>query len=116
MPTTTSCEFGDIILVPFPFSDQTTSKKRPAVVISSAAYHATYVDLIVMAVTSQARPRARLGEAPIKRWREAGLLKPSMLKPVITTVERTLVLRKLGRLAAEDRATLRTCIEAAVGR
>jgi len=26
---------GDVILVPFPFSDQTTIKKRPAVIISS---------------------------------------------------------------------------------
>jgi mRNA interferase MazF len=71
MPTTTRFEFGDIVLVPFPFSDQTTSKRRPAVVISSAAYHAAYMDLIVMAVTSQARPRARVGEAAIKRWRDA---------------------------------------------
>jgi len=25
---------GDVVLVPFPFSDQTTIKKRPAVIIS----------------------------------------------------------------------------------
>ena len=35
----TSSEFGDIILVPFPFTDQSTSKKRPAVVISSSSYN-----------------------------------------------------------------------------
>lgn len=45
-------EFGDVILVPFPFTDQSTSKKRPAVVISSAAYNAERPDLIIMAVTS----------------------------------------------------------------
>ena len=39
MPTTTGCEFGDVVLVPFPFTDQTTTKKRPAVVVSSDAYH-----------------------------------------------------------------------------
>ena len=32
---------GDVILVPFPFSDQTTSKKRPAVIISSNKYNDT---------------------------------------------------------------------------
>jgi mRNA interferase MazF len=36
----TAYERGDIVLVPFPFSDQTTTKKRPAVVISSSRYNA----------------------------------------------------------------------------
>lgn len=48
----TPFEFGDIILVPFPFTDQTTSKKRPAVVISSSTYNTARPDLIIMAVTS----------------------------------------------------------------
>ncbi len=52
----TSFEFGDVVLVPFPFTDQSTAKKRPAVVVSSAAYNAERRDLIVMAVTSQVRP------------------------------------------------------------
>ena len=49
----TSFEFGDIILVPFPFTDQSATKKRPAVVISSETYNTERPDLIIMAVTSQ---------------------------------------------------------------
>ena len=59
-------EFGDVILVPFPFSDQSTSKKRPAVVISSAAYNAERPDLIIMAVTSSIKPTAVIGEVIIQ--------------------------------------------------
>ncbi len=33
----TGYKFGDILLVPFPFTDQSTTKKRPAVVVSSSA-------------------------------------------------------------------------------
>ena len=39
MPATTSYSFGEIVLVPFPFTDQTGIKKRPAVIVSSAAYN-----------------------------------------------------------------------------
>ena len=106
MPTMTDYDFGDVVLVPFPFTDQTTSKKRPAVVVSSAAYHRERPDLILTAVTSKMRPSAAFGEVTIIQWEKAGLLKPSVIKPVFATIEKGLVLRKLGRLEQEDRKTL----------
>ncbi|MBX9641193.1 MAG: type II toxin-antitoxin system PemK/MazF family toxin, partial [Mycobacteriaceae bacterium] len=47
MPPTTRYSFGDVVLVPFPFTDQSTSKKRPAVVVSSDAYHQARPDLVI---------------------------------------------------------------------
>jgi mRNA interferase MazF len=55
MPRTTGYRFGDVVLVPFPFTDQTGAKKRPAIIVSSQAYHQRRRDLIIMAVTSQIR-------------------------------------------------------------
>ena len=114
MPSTTSYEFGDVVLVPFPFTDQTTLKQRPAVVVSSAAYHRERRDLVLLAITSQMRPSA-FGEASIAKWREAGLLKPSVLKPVITTVEKRLVRRRLGQLKPPDLQELRQLLSAILG-
>lgn len=111
----TGYEFGDLVLVPFPFTDQTTTKHRPAVVVSSDAYHRERPDLIILAVTSQARPQAAFGETSVAKWREAGLLRPSVLKPVVATIERSLVLRKLGRRAEEDRAALRKVLGEILG-
>ena len=34
----TTYNFGDVVLVPFPFSDQSVIKKRPAIVASSDEY------------------------------------------------------------------------------
>ena len=48
----TSYKFGDVVLVPFPFTDQSSSKKRPAVVVSSAAYHAEHINLMLMGISS----------------------------------------------------------------
>jgi mRNA interferase MazF len=95
----TGCEFGDIVLVPFPFTDQTVSKQRPAMVISSATYHRERSDVIILAVTSQIRPTRQTGEVTIVDWKSAGLLRPSVIKPVIATIDRQLVRKRLGHLA-----------------
>ena len=111
----TSYDFGDVVLVPFPFTDQSGMKKRPAVVVSSAAYNVSRLDLILMAITSQIRSTKSFGEVIIAEWQKAGLLKPSVIKPVLTTVERRLILRQLGRLEPSDRATLQQDIRTIVG-
>lgn len=66
MRSMTRFEFGDVILVPFPFTDQTATKKRPAVVISSQNYNDERPDLVIMAVTSQVRPTSMIGETMIQ--------------------------------------------------
>ena len=97
----TGYSFGDVVLVPFPFTDQTGNKKRPAVVVSSAPYHRERADLILMAVTSQTRAVAGIGEIPLLEWKMSGLLKPSTLKPIFFTVERLLVLKSSGSSAKQ---------------
>ncbi len=102
-----SFEFGDVVLVPFPFTDQTAVKQRPAVVISSATYNRERPDVIILALTSRVRQPLGFGEAVVDRWREAGLLKPSVMKPVVATLEQALVRQRLGQLTASDMAALR---------
>jgi mRNA interferase MazF len=108
-------EFGDIVLAPFPFTEQSASKKRPAVVVSSLAYNAAKPDVIVMAITSQLRASAALGEVWLQDWKSAGLLKPSAVKPVFATLEQPLVIRQLGSLAPADREALRKAIGQTLG-
>lgn len=99
----------------FPFTDLTTTKKRPAIVVSSAAYHRARRDLILMGVTSSARPESGIGRITFLRWREAGLLKPSATKPIFMTIDRRLILRRLGRLEPPDRAAVQQVLESILG-
>ncbi len=46
MPNMTGFEFGTIVLIAFPFTDQIGNKQRPAVVISSKAYQQAKPDII----------------------------------------------------------------------
>ena len=116
MPSMTDCKFGDIVLLPLPFTDQTGAKKRPAVVVSSPAYHQSRGDLVVMTVTSRLTSDAPgMGGVLIQAWREAGLLKPSQFKPVLATISGGLVLRKMGGLGVDDQASLRGVSSAVLG-
>jgi|SRR6185437_5588880 len=108
-------EFGDVVLVPFPFTSQAQSKKRPAVIISNGAYNRSRPDIVVMAITSQLRSNPALGEVWLGHWQAAGLIKPSAVKPVFATLEQTLILRHLGTLSAVDQTALRTAIAETIG-
>lgn len=114
MPSTTSFDFGDVVLVPFPFTNQTASKKRPAVVVSSHTLHQESIDIVIIAVTTQPRATSSL-EVSIADWNAAGLLRPSVIKPVLATVERSLVLRRLGKLSDPDRSALKKGLAAMLG-
>lgn len=106
---------GDIVLVPFPFSDQITTKKRPAVVISSSPHNTVSKDIIIMAITSQVGKSFEIDSSLIKNWREANLLKPSAIKPALSTIEQTLVLKKLGSLSPDDLALLNATLKELLG-
>lgn len=107
--------FGDVVLVPFLFTDLSGAKKRPAVIVSGSGYHASRRDLVIMAITRQVRQPLGFGEALIKDWQAAGLIKPSVLKPVLTTIEQGLVLRTMGALSANDLRILRETIGQVIG-
>jgi mRNA interferase MazF len=115
MPTTTGFKFGDVVLVTFPFTSQTGKKQRPAAVISSSAYHRQRPDVILLAITSQVRPKLGFGEALVQDWQAAGLLKPSVLKPVLLTAEKTIVRKTLGKLQTADQQALRKIIDTIIG-
>ena len=115
MPSTTSYSFGDVVLVPFPFTDQTTSKKRPAVVVSSNRYNTDRPDVILMAITSHQSTRSRFGEVLVTDVNAAGLLKASTIKPIITTIEKTLIVRALGKLQRQDLTLLENSLSMIIG-
>lgn len=111
----TAFKRGDIVLVPFPFSNQIVTKKRPAVVISSSRYNTVSKDIIIMAVTSQIGEPFESDAFSIKNWKEANLLKPSAIKPAVSTIEQALVLKKLGSLSDDDLIVLNAALKELLG-
>lgn len=107
--------FGDVLLVPFPFTDQSAVKKRPTVVLSSSQYNQRHIDVILMAITSQTQAIVYPDNLVIQNWQQAGLLKPSVIKPIIATVQSSLTLKKLGALSNRDQQALQSLLGQILG-
>lgn len=103
-----NCLRGDLVLLPIPFTDLTSSKVRPAVVVGHGSYPG---DLFVVPVTSQ------LANADILLldWASANLNVPSGIKGQICTVEDSLVRRNLGQLSPRDQKALDGFLRNALG-
>jgi len=102
------------VLVGSPFTNLQATKRRPAVIIHSPAYH-DRPDVILMAITSQVREPLSTGEALLQDWQAAGLAKPSVLKPLIATLEKDQIIKKLGQLSAADQKRLAGLLNSILG-
>lgn len=100
---------GDVVLVPFPFTDLSTTKQRPAVILSSARFNRQRRDVVLAAITSYTGGRIAWDEYLLDstEQREAGLPRASLVKVgKIVTIEQTLLRRRLGRVPPATRAQL----------
>ncbi len=96
---------GDVVLVPFPFTDLTTQKQRPALVISSNQFNSSSADVILVGITSQI-PRD-LAQSDYRltpdEQQKAGLPRPSMIKSAkVVTLNQALIRRMLGQFCGNS--------------
>ena len=94
-----SCSRNDVVLLPIPFTDLSSSKVRPAVVVGHGSWPG---DLFVVPVTSQLSNTDLL----FQDWQAAGLNVPSGIKGQICTIEDRLVRKVVGSISDTDREAL----------
>ena len=99
---------GDEVLLPYSFTDLSTSKVRPAVVVSSNK--GKYSDLFVVPLTSRTS-NLGAGEFLLTGWQYAGLNVPSAVKRGCVLVDVALFRKKVGTLAASDLTSLNAAIK-----
>ncbi|HLA00205.1 MAG TPA: type II toxin-antitoxin system PemK/MazF family toxin [Thermodesulfovibrionales bacterium] len=102
---------GDIILIPIPFTDLSSSKKRPVIVISNDQYNSLFEDIIVVAVTSNlASVRFSI---PINNsdLDEGELKVSSLVRPdKIYTLHKGIAVRKFGRVSGKMVGEIKSAI------
>ena len=97
----------DVVVVPFPFTDRSTNKRRPALVLSdSKAFNEAVGQSVLAMITSRTNAPWPL-DIPIENLDSAGLPAPSMVRMKLFTLDHKLILRKAGRLLMEDQRSVR---------
>lgn len=93
-----------------------STKRRPAIVISTPDYHAARPDLLLAIVTSRVEDAVTPFDYVLFDWRQAGLSLPSAMRSYLFTVEQ-IEATKIGHLSPEDwqevQARLRLALAAA---
>jgi mRNA interferase MazF len=102
----------DVVIVPFPYSERSASKVRPAVVVSSATLPQKTRMYYVAMVTNAAHPPWE-GDVPISDLKLAGLPIPSIVRSAkIATIDESAMVRALGSLPKVDRGLVSIAIRA----
>src|SRR5438094_778434 len=90
---------NEIVLLPIPFTDLSSRKVRPAVVLGRSTHPG---DLFVAPISSQLANVS----VPLRDWQDAGLNVSRGIKSQIATIEDRLVVKSVGHFSARDRSTL----------
>ena len=114
MPSTTTFRRGDVVLVEFVFADESGTKLRPALVLSTAAYHRSRSEVIIAAITSNVT-RHLYGDHEIADWQHAGLLFPSSVTGVVRIVKRPMIRRRIGTLHEFDQRAVDLALRRSMG-
>ncbi len=89
---------GDVVVIPFPFSDLTRSKRRPALIVSNLLGD----DLILCQITSKNVKDEYSIEIRDVDFLEGGLRQESNVRPnKIFTADSDIILYKIGSLRRE---------------
>lgn len=104
---------GDVVLMPFPFTDLSAIKTRPAVVVSVAGFERVTGDFTAAMITST--PQTTPYDVALADWKQAKLLFPSWVRAKLVTLSPRLVRHRPGRLSARDLADVEERLRRALG-
>ena len=105
-----------VVSVPFPFTDRARTKRRPALVLSSASEFNNVIGHSVMAMITSSKNSAWPLDIEIQDLKQAGLPSSSVVRMKLFTVDHRLVISVLGRLSRQDSEAVRDSMQKLLGR
>ena len=101
----------EVVVVPFPYTDKATTKRRPALVLSDGSHFNARIGHSVMAMITSAQRTNWPLDVEITDLDAAGLPAPSLIRMKLFTLDHRLVVRSCGMLAEDDKQQARQALE-----
>lgn len=92
----------DVVVVPFPFTDSSATKRRPALVLSQATNFGNVIEHTVLAMITSQKNEPWPLDCNIKNKKAAGLTALSMVRMKLFTLDNRFILKKIGHLSKTD--------------
>jgi mRNA interferase MazF len=106
-------EQGDIVLIPVPFSDLSSQKKRPVIVVSNNSYNLGGLDIIVAAMTSSAAVAPYGFQITSGDLVQGTLNRPgTVLADKIYTLARAIIVKPFGKVSPHVIDRIRQLLDA----
>ena len=103
MRPSVTCDPWEVVVVPFPFTERSTTKRRPALVLSDAGNFNKQVGQSVLAMITSAKISSWPLDVEIEDLDSAGLPSASVVRMKLFTLDDQLVIRKAGVLSKTDK-------------
>jgi mRNA interferase MazF len=117
MPSTTTYERGQVVVVDVSYSNGSGTKSRPALIISDESFHNTIPDIVVCPITSQPRYYSKPGpgDCPIREWRATKLRYESTVRvSKLIAVDKRIIRKRLGVLSRREMADVESALREAL--
>ncbi|MEF2968137.1 type II toxin-antitoxin system PemK/MazF family toxin [Paenibacillus sp. M1] len=99
---------GEILLIPFPYSDLSSTKKRPVLVLSNTEYNQSHKDIVVAAITSNIAERDYLIQISESDLVKGQLKVESGIRvDKIYTFSDNIVIKSFGQISSEKMSQVR---------
>jgi mRNA interferase MazF len=97
---------GDIVLIPFPFTDLSGTKLRPALVLAVSS-----ADITVAFITTRTGWK-EVTDVELEPDPFSGIKKPSLIRPAkLATIDKAIVLGKIGHLPSDILSRVNTSLK-----
>ncbi|HKZ02555.1 MAG TPA: type II toxin-antitoxin system PemK/MazF family toxin [Pyrinomonadaceae bacterium] len=101
-----TCRQWEIVVVPFPFSDQPGTKRRPTLVLSDRSFNVRGHTILAM-VTTSGHP-SWPGDVALADHKAAGLQIPCIVRLKLFTLDNRLLVKRIGALSLSDQKKIRS--------